>query len=102
MQRRAFERVPANIKVTFFCCESHYNGTIVNLSEQGMYISTDEMRFPFDYEIDIIIPRQAEILRVPVTVRRITKSSDLYDGMGVEVRDPSRQYIDFVHYCRNC
>ena len=102
MQRRDFERVPANIKVTFFCCESHYDGTVMNLSQGGMYISTDEMRFPFDSEIDIIIPLNLDILKVPVKVTRITKSSDLYDGLGVMVMNPSEQYIGFVSNCRNC
>ena len=102
MQRRAFERVSANIKVKFFCCESNYDGTIMNLSQGGMYISTDEMRFPFDSEIDIIIPMNLDILKVPVKVTRITKSSDLYDGLGVMVMNPSEQYIGFVNICRNC
>jgi c-di-GMP-binding flagellar brake protein YcgR len=66
MQRRAFKRVPANIKVKFFCCESQYDGTLMNVSEGGMYISTDEMRFPFDSEIDIIIPINSDILKIPV------------------------------------
>jgi c-di-GMP-binding flagellar brake protein YcgR len=102
MQRRAFERVPANIKVKFFCCESHYDGTIMNLSQGGMYISTDEMRFPFDSEINIIIPMSSDILKIPVKIMRITKSSDFYDGMGVSVLEPSGQYIDFVNNYRNC
>jgi Tfp pilus assembly protein PilZ len=102
MQRRDFERVPANIKVRFFCCESHYDGTIMNLSEGGMFISTDEMRFPFDSEIDIIIPLNSDILKVPVKVMRMTKSSDLYDGLGVKVLQPSEHYKDFVTTCRNC
>ena len=102
MQRRAFERMPANIKVKFFCCESHYDGTIMNMSEGDMYISTNEMRFPFDSEIDIVIPLNADILKVPVKVMRITKSSDFYDGLGVAVLKTSRHYIDFVNNCRHC
>ena len=102
MQRRDFERVHANIKVRFFCCESHYDGTIMNLSEGGMFISTDEMRFPFDSEIDIIIPKNSDILKVPVKVMRISKSSDFYDGLGVMVLQPSGHYIDFVDNYRNC
>jgi hypothetical protein len=102
MQRRDFERVPANIKVKFFCCESHYDGTITNLSEAGMYISTDEMRFPFDSEIDIVISLNSDILKVPVKVMRITKSSNFYDGLGVAVLKTSSRYIDFVKNCRNC
>ncbi len=102
MQKRSFERVHANIKVKFFCCESHYNGTVMNLSEDGMYISTDEMRFPFDSEIEIIIPLNEDILKVPVKVMRITKSSDLYDGLGVKVLMPSEHYINFVNNCKNC
>jgi Tfp pilus assembly protein PilZ len=96
MQRRSFERVPANIKVKFFCCQSNYDGTIMNLSEGGMFISTDQMRFPFDSEIEIIIPLISDILKVPVKVVRITKSSDFYDGLGVEVIDPTDQYKNFV------
>jgi len=102
MQRRSFERVPANIKVKFFCCESHYDGTVMNLSERGMYISTDEMRFPFDSEIDIIIPINSDIFKISVKVMRITKSADYYDGIGVSVVEPSVHYIDFVNNCRNC
>jgi len=102
MQRRDFERVHANIKVRFFCCESHYDGTIMNLSEGGMFISTDEMRFPFDSELDIIIPLNSDVLKVPVKVMRMTKSSDLYDGLGVKVLQPSVYYKDFVNTCRNC
>ncbi len=102
MQRRAFERAPVNIKVRFFCCESHYDGTVLNLSERGMYISTDAMKFPFDSELDIIIPRYADILKVPVKVMRMTKSSDLYDGLGVEVVNASGQYLGFVNDCRKC
>jgi hypothetical protein len=102
MQRRAFERVPANIKVKFFCCESHYDGTIMNLSDEGMYIRTDEMRFPFDSEIDIIIPVNLDILKVPVKVMRMTKSTEFYDGLGVRVLKPTAHYINFVNTCRNC
>jgi Tfp pilus assembly protein PilZ len=101
MQRRSFERVPAKIKVKFFCCQSNYDGTIMNLSEGGMFISTDQMRFPFDSEIEIIIPLISDILKVPVKVVRITKSSDFYDGLGVEVIDPTDQYKNFVSSFRN-
>ena len=102
MHRRAFERVSANIKVKFFCCESHYNGTIMNLSDEGMYISTDAMKFPFDSRIEIIIPLDMDILKVPVKVMRMTKSSEFYDGLGVRVLEPTAHYIDFVNTCRNC
>ena len=102
MQKRSFERMPAKINVKFFCCESQYNGTIMNLSEGGMYISTDEMNFPFDSELDIIISMTSDILKIPVKVMRITKSSDSYDGLGVTVLKPSGHYIDFVNHCKNC
>lgn len=102
MQRRAFERMPANIKVKFFCCESQYDGTIMNMSDEGMFISTDAMKFPFDSEIDIIISLHSDILKIPVKVMRITKSSECYDGLGVRVLKPSVHYIDFVNTFRNC
>lgn len=101
MQRRVFERIPVEITVRFYCYNHDYSGTVTNLSENGMYICTNNMCFPFDSEFKIVIPIKAEMLNIPVKVRRITKTSDRYDGIGVEVLSPPQKYLDFVSNIRS-
>ncbi|RJQ45471.1 MAG: PilZ domain-containing protein [Nitrospiraceae bacterium] len=96
IQRRAFERIPVNIKVRFYCYDTDYLGTVTNLSENGMFISMNKMLFPFDSRIDIIIPLSDKLLRVPVLVIRMTRSEQIFDGMGVEVLNSSPDYLAFV------
>ncbi|MBI4683198.1 MAG: PilZ domain-containing protein [Nitrospirae bacterium] len=96
MQRRVFERIPVELTVRFYCYDNDYSGTVTNISENGMYICTNNMCFPFSPEFKIVIPLKAEMLNIPVKVRRITKTSDRYDGIGVEIMNPPRNYLDFV------
>jgi hypothetical protein len=97
MQRRAFERVPADIKIRFYSCNTDYSGTIKNLSENGMFISTDKMLFPFDSTIEIMIPFNEKLLKVPVKVVRMTRSDDVFDSIGVTLLDDHRDYLEFVN-----
>ena len=95
MEKRAFERIPANIKVRFNCTNTEFSGTIMNLSEKGMYINTDESCFPYDVQFDIPIALEEEILNVPVNLYRIILSHDS-NGIGVELINPSEKYLEFV------
>lgn len=96
MQRRSFERVPANIKVRFYCCNTDYSGTVTDLSENGMFISMNKMIFPFDSKIDIIIPIEKKLLKVPVKVIRMTKSENVFNGIGVEILVSQQEYLEMV------
>jgi len=100
MQRRAFERIPANIDVKFFCGNSIYSGTVTNLSENGLFIDTT-MCLPFDSKLEILIVVEGEILKVPVKVSRIAKTDDYYHGMGVELLDSSPNYLEFINLIRS-
>jgi Tfp pilus assembly protein PilZ len=97
MQQRAFERVPANINIRFYTCDTDYSGTIKNISESGMFISTDKMLFPFDSTIEIIVPFEEKLLKVPVKVVRMTKTDDVFDGIGVELLDNHQDYLALVN-----
>lgn len=101
MQRRAFKRVPSNIEVKFSCSNIDYTGTITNLSENGMFIATKKMFFPFDSQFEIHIPLENEILNLPVTVSRITKSTEFFDGVGVELEYPPEHYLELVRKLRS-
>jgi len=101
MDNRAFERIPANIEVTFHCNNMHYTGTIVNISENGMYICTSDMCSPFDSQFEVVIPRNNDSLNVPVNLNRIILSPDSRDGIGVELSDSSPDYVEMVKGLKN-
>ena len=96
MQKRTSERKPSNINIKFSCDNADYSGTVINLSKNGMFIKTRDMCFPFNSTFEIIIPLEKEVLNLPVKVSRITKTNDTYDGIGVELLDPPRNYLEFV------
>jgi c-di-GMP-binding flagellar brake protein YcgR len=100
MQRRAFERIPASITVKFYCDNMDYSGTVTNLSENGMFICIRDICFPFDSKFEVVIHLHDKVLNIPVKVSRITKTIDAYDGIGVELLYPPKNYLEFVDSLR--
>lgn len=98
LEKRAFERIPAH--VDFHCFNIDCFGTITNLSANGMFIRSQKMRFPFETQFEILIPLKGEELRVCARVRRITRSRSYYDGIGVELVNPSKNYLEFISRLR--
>lgn len=96
MNKRAFERIPADIEVKFFCNNMDYTGTIKNISENGMFISTQDMCSPFDSQFEVLIPVDGDLLNVPVNLNRIILSPDSRDGIGVEISESDPEYVNFV------
>ena len=84
MQKRAFERISSELESKFFCGNIMYTGTVTDLSENGMFISTS-MCFPFNAVFDVLIPLDGGVLKIPVRVSRMVKKDGSYEGMGVEV-----------------
>ncbi len=97
MDNRAFKRIPANIEVKFHCKHMDYSGTVTNISENGMYIRTDEMCSPFDSQFDILLFLEKEVMQVPVNLCRIILSPNNDDGIGVNLLSPSDEYKQFVN-----
>ena len=95
--QREFERVPSNFKVMFSCFHTDYKGTVTNISENGMFIETGKMSFPFDSSLEILIHLKHKIFKVPVEVCRMAKSKDHYDGLGVKLLETPGDYLDLVH-----
>lgn len=91
---RACERIPA--RIDFSCCDIDCFGTITNISANGMFIRSQKMSFPFDSQFEICITLKEEVLKVCVKVNRITKSSGYYDGIGVELLNPTQKYLELV------
>ena len=75
MDRRTHERLPVNLKVEFYCNHREYFGPVINLSE--------------------------DMVNIHVKVKRITKSGECYDGIGVALVEPSEKYRDYVSSLRS-
>jgi hypothetical protein len=96
VERRSSDRIPANIDVMFRSNGDDYSGTIINISESGMFITTKEMNSPFDSEFDVVIPLEESTLQVPVNLSRFILSPDSDDGLGVELSNHFPEYLNFV------
>ncbi|UCD34668.1 MAG: PilZ domain-containing protein [Nitrospiraceae bacterium] len=100
-ERRASERIAARLDITFYCCDKLQQGTVTNISDRGMFISTQQMCFPFDSHLDILIPSSSGALQVKAHLRRIEMFPDSDDGMGVEIVSPSGDYLSLVEGLRS-
>jgi hypothetical protein len=99
-EKRFYSRAPSKIKARFYCNDTDYSGIIMNISEDGMFISTGKVAFPFESNLVIFIRRKEMLLKVPVKVCRLTKTENVFDGMGVKVIDPDPDYLRFVRSLR--
>jgi len=100
-EKRAYKRVPSRIKARFYCDDTDYSGTITNISEDGMFITTGTVAFPFESNLTIFIRRNEMLLKVPVRVCRLTKTGNVFNGIGVQVIDAEQDYLNFVKLLRH-
>ena len=96
MQKRVYDRLPANVDVKFFYGNMFYSGIITNLSEHGMFIRTRRC-LPFESKFEIFFHLKDDVLKVPAKVTRIVKTDVFFDGMGVELFNQPAQYLEFVN-----
>lgn len=94
MGRRFSDRI--NVNIDFYCHDLECFGTILNLSGNGMLISSNNINFPIKSEFNINIPLQKEEVEIGVKVIRILKTHGYSDGMGVEIINPPDKYMSFV------
>ena len=99
MQRRAFERIPVDLKVRYFCGDASCHGTVTDLSENGMFIDTT-LDFPFQSNFELILPLNDELLKMSAMIKRVVKDNGVYKGMGIEILAPPESYLQFVNELR--
>jgi hypothetical protein len=66
------------------------------MSANGMFIVSKKIRFPLESQFVICIPLKVRDLNVHVKINRITKSNGYYNGIGVEILDPPKKYLETV------
>ncbi len=74
MQKRIFERIPANIGIRFFSGKTEYLGIVTNTPEKGMFIST-KVNLPLEPQLEILIPLKEAILKLSAKITSFEKSA---------------------------
>ena len=100
MWQRAYQRIPADIKVKFFSGLDVYHGTATNLSEKGMFIKTT-INFPMKPNLRILIPYREKMLSINAWVKSFGMTGNVYNGVGVEILSPSQKYLEFIDRLRS-
>lgn len=98
MERREFERIDTELEI--HCCDIMYFGTITNLSENGIFIRSDNLDFPIDSQFEVYIPYKGRTLHIPVRPIRLSRNGYRFDGLGVKLLKPLQEYSDFVKRLR--
>ena len=93
---RTVDRIPVLIDVKINYDKSVYIGTLMNISESGMFIRTNKMPSPMQSQIEISILLNGEEIRVSGKLVREENIRGYYNGIGVEVLNPPQNYIDFI------
>lgn len=105
MEKRTYERIPADIEIEYYLWKplfwkKLYAGTIKNISEKGMLISTRTPSFPIDSLLEIYIPYNSDILFIPAKdstiVWRRLLADNTCDGIGVELSNPPWEYSKII------
>ncbi len=99
VEKRAVERIDANLETRLSYGNMFYTGIVLNLSEKGMFISTRRF-LPSNTIFLIIVRMEDKLLKIPAKVKRLTKTDSFYYGMGVELLTPPAKYLEFVDRLR--
>ena len=95
MKKRSVERILADFEARFLWHDTVNSGTLVDLSENGMLITTAACP-PMRARFEVTIPLEDEVLKIPVKVRRVVKKENVYEAVGLEVINPPRRYLEFI------
>lgn len=95
MEKRASKRINEKLPVRFAGHNTFYSGTVTDLSETGMFVNS-EIYFPMQSEFEILVLLKKDILKVPVKIARIEKTGDSYNGMGVELLNLPKKYLEHL------
>jgi len=99
MGKREFERFETRLQISLVYGNQVYSGTVTNLSESGMFITT-KRRLPVDTMLSIRIPYLTSLIQVPVRIRRAVSPVNTRNagesGVALNILRSSRDYRDFL------
>jgi hypothetical protein len=104
MEKRRHERRTAHLNAEFISSGLSYTGFIENISDEGMFMTTDPTKTAIDFTP--AIPRTLKFqlpsgntLKIQCDVRWFymkTSTHGLIFTMGIKIINPPSQYIDFI------
>ncbi len=100
MQRRALERINTNLNSRLFYGHTFYSGTVLNLSEKGIFIWSKK-RILVDTLFVVLVCIENEPILVLPRVRWAIKTEGYFNGIGAEILDPKKNYLRFVANLRH-
>lgn len=95
MEKRSFRRMTSKIDARLFHGNLFYSGTVLNFSEQGMFLNSN-LCLPSDSLCLIMIRENSSLFNFLAKVKYAKRTDDYSRGMGIELLNPSKHYLDFV------
>jgi hypothetical protein len=104
MERRRYRRIEGNLESRFISGSITYPVIIENFSEEGVFIKTEPLKTPIDFdpktrhELRFKLP-SGEVVNLDCEIRWFhTKSvpDGLIFSIGIKVMNPSSKYKEFV------
>lgn len=99
MEKRTVERLKSGIDARFNYGDIFYTGTILNMSEKGMFIKT-KICLPAGSMFVVMVRQENELLKMLARVKYSTRARVHFEGMGVEILNPPTNYKEFVDRLR--
>ena len=95
-EKRAKTRYPSKLQARFFYGKMVFKGVLRDVSETGMFISTD-MRLQPRRVLNLMILINKKVLQIPVTIRRTVRpDTNEGSGIGVELLSTPQAYLDYI------
>ncbi len=95
-EKRGTARYPSRLQARFFYGDKVFKGVLRDVSETGMFISTD-MTIQLNKSINVMILIDDKILQIPVKIKRTVNSDMNVDsGIGVELINIPQAYLDYT------
>jgi Tfp pilus assembly protein PilZ len=98
-EKRVYERIPFKEEISILYGNLFYSGTVLNLSQKGMFIGTNK-RFSLDSTSIIFISKKNEYMKLLTKVKQIREPDGYYYGIGVELLHSPKAYLEFINAIR--
>jgi len=95
MEKRTYKRIPVHLIISVFNGGFINDGLMINISESGIYFIS-RATLSSGLNIQVSIPFEQDVLKVPVKIKRIENTYNEYDGFAAELLKSSQDYIKFV------
>ena len=94
MNRREFNRIPINLMLKFPVGTNTVSAVIKDISPKGVNIESG-IQYSIQSKFELTISFQDE-LNVFGRVVRLIKTENVYHGMGIELINPSKEYVSNI------